>query len=173
MAQETSAGIIIYRKTQEGPKFLLLYNGGRYWNFPKGKLEEGERSFHTALREVYEETGLSSRDLRFKNWFRVQDRFTFVRNKQKIYKTVTYYLAETRNSKVQIKIQPEDHIGERHEGYGWFLFKEAARLISGSSMKDNLKHIYEDLIQRKDILRNHQNFLGQSDNVRGYQRGRK
>ncbi|MBI4994923.1 NUDIX domain-containing protein, partial [Candidatus Peregrinibacteria bacterium] len=69
MVKEISAGIIIYRKTSEGIKFLLLYHGGRYWNFPKGKLDQGEKSFRAALREVKEETGLSSNELRLKEWF--------------------------------------------------------------------------------------------------------
>jgi len=168
MAQEISAGIIIYRKTPEGPKFLLLYNGGKYWNFPKGKLADGERSFQAAIREVYEETGFSSRDLHFREWFKVQDRFSFVRDKQKIDKTVVYYLAETRNAKVRIKIQPDNHRGERHEGYGWFLYKEAVRFISGPIMKNNLKNIYENLVQKKGLQSNRTYPARQGRNVRGY-----
>ena len=60
--REISAGIIIFRKTKEGPKFLLLYHGGRYWNFPKGKLEKEEDSYTAALREIKEETGLRPGD---------------------------------------------------------------------------------------------------------------
>jgi 8-oxo-dGTP pyrophosphatase MutT (NUDIX family) len=36
--REISAGIIIYRKTKDGVKFLILYHGRGYWNFPKGKI---------------------------------------------------------------------------------------------------------------------------------------
>ena len=63
--KEISAGIIIYRKTLEGVKFLLLYHGGGYWNFPKGKIEAEEKSFQAALREIREETGLIKQDLKF------------------------------------------------------------------------------------------------------------
>ena len=52
MAKQISAGIVIYRRDKDGIKFLLLYHGGRYWNFAKGKLEETERSFEAAIREV-------------------------------------------------------------------------------------------------------------------------
>ena len=37
--KEFSAGLIVYRNTEQGPRFLLLYHGGRYWNFPKGHIE--------------------------------------------------------------------------------------------------------------------------------------
>jgi hypothetical protein len=39
-----SAGIIVFRKSKEGTKFLIMYHGRGYWNFPKGKLEQSERS---------------------------------------------------------------------------------------------------------------------------------
>ncbi len=171
MTKELSAGIIIYRRTSEGPKFLLLYNGGKYWNFPKGKLADGERSFQAALREVYEETGLSSQDLHFREWFKVQDTFSFIRNREKIYKTVIYYLAETRNQKIQINIKPEHHKGEHHEGYGWFLHKEAVRLISGTVMKGHISHIYENLIHKKGISDNRPHSARQGGNIQRYRHG--
>lgn len=138
--KEVSAGIIIYRKDREGIKFLLLYHGKGYWNFPKGKLEIEERSFRAALREVSEETGLGPRDLRFKEWFKVYDKYIYQREGQKVFKTVIYYLAET--SRKEIRISSE------HEGYGWFLYKEADRLLRHKNLKANLKRAY-DLIRRK------------------------
>ena len=149
MNREFSAGIIIYRTTKERPKFLLLYSGGDYWNFPKGKLEEGERSFRAALREIWEETGFRPRDLQFKNWFRVEDRFTYVRDRQKIYKTVTYYLAETRNPEVRVKIVSESHSGERHEGYGWFLYRDAIRMVTAPNLRRHLKYINDMVLGRR------------------------
>ena len=58
MKKVISAGIIIFRKVKGDCKFLLLYHGHNYWNFPKGKLEATERSWQAALREVREDTGL-------------------------------------------------------------------------------------------------------------------
>jgi 8-oxo-dGTP pyrophosphatase MutT (NUDIX family) len=150
--KEVSAGIIIYRRTKEGPKFLILYNGGPYWNFPKGKLAEGERSFRAALREVWEETGLSFRDLKFSERFRVEDKFTYVRNRQKIFKTVTYYLAETSKSYVRLNIKPEDIPGEKHQGYGWFLYRDALRILKAPNLKNSLSKAYS-LISGKNTGR--------------------
>jgi 8-oxo-dGTP pyrophosphatase MutT (NUDIX family) len=125
MTKEISAGIIIYRKTKVGIKFLILYHGRGYWNFPKGKIEE-ETSFQAALREIKEETGLTRNDLKFYQPFKAYEKFTFWRrlpNKsEKIAKLVIFYLAETKKNTI--------HISEEHEGYGWFTYKEALRILS-------------------------------------------
>ena len=146
--KEISAGIIIYRQTHEGIKFLLLYHGGNYWGFPKGKLEANEKSFRAALREVGEETGIPSRDLKFKEWFRVYDRYVFTRSepkttgKEKIFKIVTYYLAETHNPRVRISYE--------HEGYGWFFYKDGMKLLKHRNLRDNL-HKANELIQSRGV----------------------
>ncbi len=138
MAREISAGIIIYRRTNEGPKFLLLYHGHNYWNFAKGKIENEEQSYETALREVEEETGLRASELRVKRNFKEYERFSFFRRKEKVFKTVVFYLAETR--------QPRIRISDEHEGYAWFKYNEAMRLIA--KFKDSqmlLKRAYDFL----------------------------
>jgi len=148
MLYEISAGIIIYRKTKEGPKFLLLYHGGRYWNFPKGKLDKGEKSLKAALREVKEETGLCGDDLRFNQRFRVYDHYIFFQKKQKVFKVVIYYLAETFQKNIKIS--------NEHFGYGWFLYKEARRMLIYQNLKKNLKNAY-NIICRKRVSR-HKNY---------------
>lgn len=132
-----SAGVIIFRRTKEGIKFLLLYHGGPYWNFPKGKLVEGEKTFKAALREVEEETGIKPRELKFVHWFKAVDRFTFyTKDKRRIPRVVVYYLAETNKEKVTI--QPREH-----QGYGWFLFKDALRILTMPNLKRHLKRAYK------------------------------
>ena len=99
MLREISAGIIIYRKTEDGPKFLLLYHGRGYWNFPKGKIESEEKSFQAAVRETKEETGLNRNDLKFVNNFKVSEKFSFWRRinekNVRVFKIVIFYLAQT------------------------------------------------------------------------------
>lgn len=127
MMKEISAGIIIYRKTEEGPKFLILYHGRGYWNFPKGKIENEERSLQAAIREVKEETGLIRNDLGLDQYFKAYEKFTFWRKikdkHQKVFKTVIFYLAETK--KFQIILS-----SEHEEGYGWFTYKEGMKILS-------------------------------------------
>ena len=56
---EKSCGAIIFYKTKQNTKILLVKNNnGRYWSFPKGHIEEGETEQETAIREIKEETGL-------------------------------------------------------------------------------------------------------------------
>jgi len=133
MKKVISAGIIIFRRTREGTKFLLLYHGHNYWNFPKGKLESEERSWEAAMREAIEETGLKASELRMLKNFKAYERFVFGKEKNKTFKVVILYLAETN--------QPRIKVSREHEGYGWFLFKDAKNLLL--RYKENLK-ILED-----------------------------
>ena len=122
MQKIISAGIIVFRRTREGIKFLILYHGRNYWNFPKGKVESEERSWQAALREVREETGLKSTEIRFVGGFKTYERFMYSRGTDKIFKIVILYLAETR--------QPRITVSHEHEGYGWFTFGEAKKVLS-------------------------------------------
>lgn len=56
-----SCGVIPYRTTPEGIRFLLLLQTNGFWSFPKGHMEPFETEADTALRELLEETGLSAR----------------------------------------------------------------------------------------------------------------
>jgi 8-oxo-dGTP pyrophosphatase MutT (NUDIX family) len=116
------AGFIVFRRTEEGIKFLLLYKGGTYWNFPKGHFESGETGLETALRETYEETGLKKSDLKIIPEFRAYEKFSFPFGNQIIYKNLILYLAET--NKEEIKIAPREHFG-----FGWFLYRDAIKII--------------------------------------------
>jgi 8-oxo-dGTP pyrophosphatase MutT (NUDIX family) len=146
MQREISAGVIVFRRTKDGPVFLILYNGGDYWNFPKGKIQNEERSFETALRETCEETGIDPKDMRVSREFRTQERFVFRRDRRTIAKTIIFYVAET--GKAVIKLTEKTH-GERHQGYGWFTYREATRILGKYRESQRvLKEAY-DFISRK------------------------
>src|SRR3989344_2965486 len=97
--REITAGIIVFRRTPEGPKFLLLYHRGTYWNFPKGHVEHEEKSLDAAIRETYEETGIRKNDLRILPNFKAHERFYFRRGKETVFKIVIIYLAETHEER--------------------------------------------------------------------------
>ncbi len=151
--REVSAGVVVYRRTSEGPKFLLLYHGGRYWNFPKGHLElvkaggeespeVMESSFRAAVRETCEETGLEEKDLKFRRGFRAYERYTFFKGKTRIVKTVIFYLAETKERQIKIS--------EEHEGFGWFKYRDARGLLT--SYRENeavLRRAYNIISPRR------------------------
>lgn len=120
--KQTVAGFVICRQTDEGPKYLLLYRRGTYWNFPKGKFEEGENDFSAALRELHEETGLTEADLKIVPGFKTQLRYNFRIGDERIYDTVILYLAETE--KADVVISPREH-----SGFAWFLFGDAMKIV--------------------------------------------
>lgn len=62
--EEVSAGGVVYRLEGQVPLFLLIRDSYQNWGFPKGHLEAGERAEDAAVREVVEETGVQSLELR-------------------------------------------------------------------------------------------------------------
>lgn len=122
--RQVVAGFVVFRHTDEGIKFLLLYRRGSYWNFPKGHFEEGENSLDTALRETEEETGLKKEELHIVPGFKAYERFHFVKDGEKIHDTVILFLAETKQDKVVIS--PREH-----SGFAWFLYQDAVKALGG------------------------------------------
>ena len=57
-AMERSCGAVLYRLTDGAPQYVLVL--GSDWGFPKGHMEAGETELETALREVWEETGVDA-----------------------------------------------------------------------------------------------------------------
>jgi len=57
---DRAAGCVVYRRDRAGtPLVLLIYDKYGRWTLPKGHLEQGETDQSAALREVFEETGLT------------------------------------------------------------------------------------------------------------------
>lgn len=136
--KEITAGVIVFRRTHEGPKFLLLYHRGQYWNFPKGHVEKEERSLDAAVRETCEETGLKKSDLRILYGFKEYERFTFRRVRERIFKVVILYLAETRQPSIRIPTEQfQRALGDNIQGYAWFLYPEAKKILG--RYKENLR----------------------------------
>ena len=145
MPREISAGIIIYKreKDRDGKvetKYLLLYHGKGYWYFPKGHLEAGERGYDAALREVAEEVGIQAGSLQVERNFKVTDNFNFQRQGQKIFKIVIFFLAQA--------FKPEVKLSWEQEGYGWFLHRDAQRLLKHQSSRMLLKRANQHLFQK-------------------------
>ena len=147
MPREISSGIIIYKreKDRDGKietKYLLLYHGNGYWNFPKGKLEQGELSYQAAFREVREETGIPSTVLKLEKNFKATDKYLYQREGNKIFKIVIFFLAQAT--------KPEIKLSWEHEGYGWFLHKDAQKLLKHHNSRTMLKNAHEYL-RRKSL----------------------
>ena len=66
--RNTSAGLLVARRTPEGPQFLLVHPGGPFWrgrdagawSIPKGLVGDGEDPLAAARREFAEEVGIAA-----------------------------------------------------------------------------------------------------------------
>ena len=109
MIEETSAGIVLFRKEESKNLFLLLHYPSGHWDFVKGKMEQGESTHQTAVRETKEETGIT--DITFIENFEEWIQYNFKYQGELVQKKVVFFLAETKTKEVKIS--------HEHSGYTW------------------------------------------------------
>ena len=107
MIEETSAGIILFRKEDSKILFLLLHYPSGHWDFIKGKMETGESTHETAIREAKEETGIT--DITFSENFEEWIKYDFQYQGELIHKKVVFFLAETKTEEVMISHEHLDY----------------------------------------------------------------
>ena len=109
MIEETSAGIVLFRKEKSKKLFLLLHYPSGHWDFVKGKMEKGESTHQTAIRETEEETGIT--DITFLEDFEEWIEYNFQYQGELVNKKVVFFLAETKTEDVKIS--------HEHQNYAW------------------------------------------------------
>ena len=115
MIEETSAGIVLFRKEDSKNLFLLLHYPSGHWDFVKGKMEKGESPHETAVRETKEETGIT--DVNFVEGFEEWIEYNFQYQKELVHKKVVFFLAETTTKEV--------NISHEHLDYTWMDYNTA------------------------------------------------
>ncbi len=120
-----SAGIVPYRRTENGIEFLLLFNlFFEQWQFPRGGVHKGESDPSCALREFTEETGLPI--VKLHEGFRSELHYTARIRHYDIERFVVYFLAETANQEI--------HLGhENHSEARWLSPAETWALLTETS----------------------------------------
>lgn len=93
MLYEKSCGAVVFTLVDDEIKYLLIRNLSGIYGFPKGHVEQGETEEQTALREVYEEVGLS---VKLVPGFRTEDEH-LIPQKENTMKQIVYYLGEYSN----------------------------------------------------------------------------
>ncbi|MCV0413127.1 NUDIX domain-containing protein [Nitrosarchaeum sp.] len=113
MIEETSAGVVLFRRENSKILFLLLNYPSGHWDFVKGKMEEGETTHQTAIRETREETGIT--DIVFLDDFEEWIKYNFQYHGELVNKKVVFFLAETKTEQVIISHEHLDYIWADYE----------------------------------------------------------
>lgn len=124
-----SAGGAVYREEPEGVLWLLIKakSDGK-WRLPKGGIEKNETSLETAIREAEEEGSVEVEPLGKVGL----EKYFFVKDGQKIFKTVVFYLMHY----LQEKSGPRDW---ETEVIDWRPYNEAQEKLSFSNEKKILE----------------------------------
>ena len=115
MIEETSAGIVLFRKENSKNMFLLLHYPSGHWDFVKGKMEKGESTHETATRETQEETGIT--DIKYLENFEEWIEYNFQYQGELVQKKVVFFLAETKTEEIIIS--------HEHSGFIWTDYNSA------------------------------------------------
>lgn len=96
---EKTCGAVMYTMQNGERRYLLITNNSGHIGFPKGHVEYGENEEQTAVREVFEETGLHAKLI---DGFRMEYRYI---NGEGHHKNPVYFLSEYS---ADIKLQAEE-----------------------------------------------------------------
>lgn len=122
-----ACGCVPFMRTREREIVaLMILKRGGYWEFPKGKQEEGESDEETALRELREETGLVGELT--KEWS-IDIRYHFTRGGVAIDKTVRYFLCRVPDAS---PVTPE---AREVNDYAWLPLEDLSERATYPEMK--------------------------------------
>lgn len=121
-----SCGIVPVRFDNGTLLFLMLRSGSFFWDFPKGRKEEGESDFDTAIRETREESTIKPENLDFKWGKDYIETEPFRKKKDKIGR---YFVAETSQTEISLPVNPE--LGRpEHDEFRWMTYEDGLKLTN-------------------------------------------
>lgn len=136
--QELSAGVIPYRRFEQGERvYLVLHsatvrNPRARWEFPKGGIEPGETPQQAAAREFREETSLT--EWRFCEGFERPLTYSYIRRGRRVIKTVTYYVVEVHDDASLTR--SAEHVPDvAGHWFRWGTFAQINRLLFHSKIR--------------------------------------
>ncbi|HXG67953.1 MAG TPA: dihydroneopterin triphosphate diphosphatase [Blastocatellia bacterium] len=134
--QPRSIQVVIFTENESGREFLLLRrvtSHGGFWQSVTGSLEEGETHAEAAVREVYEETGITCReadllDLKLVNVFEIAPLW-----RSRFAPGVTHNEEICFALKVDTREVRVDTL--EHEAYAWVDYETAMQMLYWVSSK--------------------------------------
>ena len=104
-----SAGVITFKKDDDKLVVLLL-DYGKFFSHSKGRVEEGEDPKKTAMRELFEETGLILQFISNRPISTIK--YSYFAFKYRVNKQVTFFTGLAKpNQQVRLSFE--------HQGYVW------------------------------------------------------
>ena len=137
MDKEKSCGAVVFTKKSGEIRYVLVEQRSGQYSFPKGHVEAGETEEQTALREIWEETGLHPMIL---PGFRETETYE-VRKKPGTMKDVIYFIAEYADQ--PFDIQDTDAVSA-----GLYSFDEALEKLPTDSRRNVLIRANSFLLDR-------------------------
>lgn len=135
---EKSCGAVVFTKNADGIKYVIIESKEGFFGFPKGHIEGNETEEETALREIYEETGLK---VNLIEGFRAEDSHPFKKKGETRIKHVVYFLAEYSDQAptAQESELNSIHLMDYNTAISSFQFESSRRILSESD--EYLKNI--------------------------------
>jgi len=127
----------VFRKTRDDIEFLLIKRSDNddiypgMWQMVTGSIDENEKAFQTAVREIKEETGLSPTKL----WAApLTDSFY---NPEKDFINMIPVFAALVDSHARVTLS------EEHSDYMWVSKEDAQRVLPWKGQRNSVETIYE------------------------------
>ena len=130
MRFEKSCGAVVINNESREIEFLIIKHiSGEHWGFPKGHVEAGESEHATALREVYEETGLKVKLLDgFSHRMKYSPMIGTI-------KEVVYFIGISKDKQV---ICQQSEIVD----YKWLTLRDAIDVVTHENSRKLLREVY-------------------------------
>jgi dATP pyrophosphohydrolase len=123
----------VFKKNKNNLEYLVLKRSpekvyGGLWQCITGKIEQGEASWETAIRELREETGLSPKQI-----FIVDHISKFYEADEDRINLIPVFGIEVSDSKIELS--------DEHTEYRWVKFKIALKKLVWKGQKEGLKSL--------------------------------
>jgi 8-oxo-dGTP pyrophosphatase MutT (NUDIX family) len=137
--RELSAGLVLVRRMRGRSWFAAVRPQGKpegLWALPKGLIGRGERAPETALREGFEETGVTAAlDEKLGDV-----RYVYTWKGERVFKVVSFYLAHAVGGRIgELPAGMEREVAEAR----WLPLREGPRLLAYRGEKDMARRALE------------------------------